>query len=70
MIPIKIKQELESIVCRLDDTDEAEGSVKDVLVTVLAAVETNQEPALWKHVRKFTWALFGVLARRRAARSN
>ena len=36
----------------------------------LAAIETNLEPALWAHVRKFSWALVGVLARRRAARSS
>jgi len=67
MIPIEIKRDLESIVCRLNDTDESEGSVKDVLVTVLAAVETNQELALWTHVRKFSFALVGAMAHLRAA---
>jgi hypothetical protein len=70
MINLQIKRELESIICRLDDRDEAEGSTKDVLVTLLAAIETNQEPALWNHVRKFSWALIGVLAHRRVARRS
>jgi len=70
MINLQIKRELESIICRLDDTEEAEGAVKDVLVSTLAAVETNLEPALWNHVRKFSWALVGVLAHRRSARTS
>ena len=70
MINVQIKRELESIVCRLDGTAEAEGAVKDVLVTLLAAIETHQESALWAHVRKFTWALVGALAHRRAAERN
>lgn len=63
----ELKRELESLVCRLDEADDSEHATKQVLVTVLAAIEARQENLLWAHVRKFTWALFKVLAHRRAA---
>lgn len=70
MIRAELKRELESLVCRLDETDDSENAVKSVLVTVLAAIEAKQEDVLADHVRRFTWALFRVLSGREAARRN
>lgn len=70
MIRPEFKKELESMVARLDESDDAERPVKQVLVTLLAAIEARQESVLWDHVRKFTWALFKLLSARKAAALN
>lgn len=70
MIRPEFKRELESIVCRLDDTDDCEDATKQVLVTLLAAIEARQECLLWNHVRKFAWGLFKVLSASQAAARN
>jgi len=70
MIRPEFKKELESMVARLDESDDAELSIKQVLVTLLAAIEARQESLLWAHVRAFTWALFKKLSARQAASRN
>ncbi len=70
MIRPEFKKELESMVARLDESDEAECSMKRVLVTLLAAIEARQESLLWNHVRTFTWPLFKMLSARQAAARN
>jgi len=70
MIRPELKKELESIAERLNaNVSEGEASTKGVLLTLIAAIETNQEALLANHIRVFTEKLAAALCLRRASRN-
>jgi hypothetical protein len=69
MIRPELKKELDSIIERLDESVDAERATASVLLTLLAAIELNQEVPLMDHVCIFTQRLVRAIGKNMASRN-